>query len=329
MLSYILTEFAKEVGQPLNTAIDRANAISKINKAARELYAITDLVGSLREQVFDVDASKLQITLPYYVDKIRGARHYDTKNRIKIEDMRPRYFYGREWPQKHLTWRKKNTSYIAHEITNEAPLTISIPQAEDSRFKVIIVGSTSKSDRVVESVTFEIGDTTKTLTNNFNTFPGFQFIGKDKIITQNVKIEDESGITIAEIANCEFESRYTIIAISDYEQSVGCNCYEFLYKYKFSPFHNDYDTFPAPNYDDAIVCKAVSQFYSKDTSENGIGQAKALEWEARCSAILKQNAEDGEGSDEKEIQFGRNRFFDIQGNGYPTGFTADIPTRVL
>lgn len=42
-LGYILTEFSKETGHPINTTADRANAISKINKAARELYLSTDL----------------------------------------------------------------------------------------------------------------------------------------------------------------------------------------------------------------------------------------------------------------------------------------------
>jgi hypothetical protein len=327
-LGYILTEFAKEAGVSINTTADRTLAISKINKAARELYQTEDLVGSLREQVFDIDPSKLQMTLPYYVEQVRGVRNYDTKARIKSEDMRPRYFYGKDWPQAFLTWRKKNQIPIARELESEGPLTISIPQAESERFKVYVRGSTSAADAVVETVIFEIGETEKTTTKTFTQFPGITLIGKDKIITQNVSVEDVNGNEIAEIANCELESRYTLIALSDTQTSDTCDCYEILYKYRFSPFYNDYDNFPAPDYDDAIVYKAVSQSYSKSTDP--AIQAKVMEYELKCSTILKNRAFDGEGSDEKEIQFGRNGYLGIMGGGYPTGFsTHDIPNRIL
>lgn len=327
MLQYILTEFSKEVGHPINTDLDRASAIAKINKAARELYSTTDLVGCLREQVFNVDPSKLQITLPYYVDQIRNARNYDTKSRVKIEDMRPRYFYGRDWQQKFLTWRKKNRQPICHDLENDGPLTITIPAAETSRFTVYITGSTVDSDKVTESVIFEIGDTSHDTVNSFTSFPGFRLIAKDKLITGNVTITDIVGNTISEIANCELEASYTLIAVGDYENQTTCDCYEILYKYKFSPFYNDYDVFPAPEYDDAIIYKAASHVWSKDTSP--IGQAKVLEYETKCNAILTNRANDGEGSDEKEIQFGKQRFFDIMGYGYPTGFTPDMPSRIF
>lgn len=327
MLLYILTELSKEIGIPINTDIDRASALSKVNKAARELYSETDLVGSLREQVFDTDASHLQITLPYYVDHIRAARHYDTRSRVKIEDMRPRYFYGHEWPQKFLTWRKKNRVAIAHELDQESILTITLTAPATERFTVYITGSTSLADRITEAIIFEIGDQTKQTTNQWTQFPGFQFIGKDKVISQNVTLTDINGTTISEIANSEIEASYTLIAIGDYENQLGCDCYEILYKFKFSPFYNDYDNFPAPGYDDAIVYKAASHYWSKDTSP--LGQSKVLEYETKCSKIMEDRAGDGEGSDEKELQFGKQRFFDIHGYGYPTGFSADLPSRIF
>ncbi len=240
--------------------------------------------------------------------------------------MRPRYFYGNDWPQKYLTWRKKNKQPIAHDLENDGPLTITIPQAETTRFKVYLTGSTLESDRLTEEVVFEIGDTSKATTNSFTSFPGFRLIGKDRLISNNITITDIVGNAISEIANCELEASFTLIAIGDFENTLGCDCYEILYKYKFSPFYNDYDSFPAPEYDDAIIYKAASHVWSKDTSQ--IGQAKVLEYEAKCTAILTNRANDGEASDEKSIQFGKNRFFDIQGWGYPTGFSSDIPTRI-
>lgn len=327
-LSYILVEFAKEIGQSINTTAERANAISKINKAAKQLYdGKYDLVGCLREQVFNVDQTKLQVTLPYFVAQTRGVRHYDTRSRVKVEDMRPRYFYGREWPQKFLTWRKKNQVSICKDLDVEGPLTISIPQVESERFKVYIKGSTAEADGLVDVVVFEPGETEKTTALNFTKEPGFQVIAKDKIISNNVTLYDANGAEIAMIANSELESKYTLIAVSDYENAQTCECYELLYKKKFSPFFADYDVFPAPDYDDAIVYKACSHQYSKDSSD--AAQKKVLEYEAKVNEILENKAFDGEGSDEKEIQFGRNPYFDLQGYGYPTGFSQDIPARIL
>lgn len=327
MLQYILQEFAKETGLPINSNQDRAATLTKINKAARELYSTTDLVGCLREQVFNVDASHLQITLPYYVDQTRAARHYDTRSRVKIEDMRPRYFYGRDWPQKFLTWRHKNRLAVCNDMVNTGPLAISIAAVDSVRFKVTIVGSTANADRAVETIIFEVGDTIHHTVNNFTPFPGIQIIGKDQINNQNVDVTDAGGIHLARIANCELESSYTLIAIGDYQNQLGCDCYEILYKWKFSPFFNDYDIFPAPNYDDAIVYKATSQFWSRDTTE--MGQAKVMEYELKCQKVLEQRALDGEGSDEKEIQFGKNQYFDVMGYGFPTGFSSDLPARIF
>jgi len=327
MLIYILTEFSKEVGHPINTDRDRASAIAKINKAAKELYSSADLVGCMREQVFNVDSSRLQVTLPYYIDELRNARHYDTRARVKIEDMRPRYFYGKDWPQKYLSFRKKNKICTARDLDNDGLLTVTIPQAESSRFTVYITGSTIDSDRITEALVFDIGTITQTTINSFTSSPGFRFIGKDKLTSNNVTISDLNGNVISEIANCEQEAIYTLISVGDLDTNLQCECYELLYKYKFSPFYNDYDTFPAPEYDDAIVYKAASHVWSKDTSDKG--QAMVLEYETKCATILTNRVNAGEDSDEKEIQFGRQRFFDIQSYGYPTGFDVDVPTRLF
>lgn len=326
-LKYIIQEWAKETGQPISTTAQHANAVEKINKAAREVWDLSDLPGCLREQVFDIDNTLKQITLPYYVDQIRGIRHYSSFNRVKLNDMRPRYSIG-NWTQPLYSFRNKQIVAIGHSLTNEAPLSIQLSGANSDNFTVNIKMSTSESASVVESVSIPAGTTSATTIKAPTSFPGIVNIEKDKLTDVDLTITDASGVVIAEIPNNEKASRYTLIQVVDNNVVTPvetCLCYELLYKIKLSPFFNYYDNYPVDGYDDIILWKALSNFWKRKPGAT----EQVTVAETTLATLIAQRAANAEAGEELEMNFGYNRFADVIGGGYPTGWPNRFPFRVL
>lgn len=320
MLLYILQEFSKETGHPISSAASRNSALEKINKAARELYDTTDLPGCLREQVFTFDPTNKMVTLPSYVGQIRGVRRYESTERIKLEDLRPRYHSDKSF-QSIFEWRIKQIVPVLRTPENSAPYKITATSANGEAFKVYISGVTDVAQSDIDVFEFDVSDVEKIGTKVFLTSP--LAITKDKLTTVNLSVFDASDNLIAEIPNNERQSRYTLVQVlddkNDFNASSGdCNCYEILYKLQLTTLKNDYDVFPCDGYDDAIVWKAVSHFWQKVMSD--LGKANALAAETRLNTILAQKANDSESGIEKEIQFAPNRLFSgIRTHSYPTG----------
>jgi len=323
---YILTQYAKETGQPITSSSQRANSLVRINEVAKELWDSQDLPGSLVEQVFDMDFTLKEITLPYYVDQVRGVRHYNSRTRVKANDTRPRY-HTNAWTQPLLSFRIKQIIPIGHSITNEAPLTVELSDVNSEEFSVYIKMSTSTRTSVVEKVTFPSGTTSAITVNAPTSFPGIKNIEKDRVTDVDLVVKDSNGVVLAAIANNELQSRYTLIQVVD-ETVIFVQtdpCYELLYKVSFSPFFNDYDVFPVEKYDDIIIWKSVENFWKK--KPGGKEQADAAR--ATVAKLMADKAANSEAGEELEINFGTNRFHDVMSGGFPTGLYNDIPYRII
>jgi len=322
MLKNILIDCAQKVGLNPSDSTNRLWLVTKINEAAREIYDSADLNGCLREQIFTITEVNQQITLPYYVEKIRGVRNADTKVKIKVQDMRPRYQTG-NWFQNLLSWRVRFQSPIEHDITNATQLTISIPAPETSSFTVFITGSTPTSDKITESILFNPGDLKHITTNQFTSFPGIKLIGKDNIITNNVLIQDGEGNQLAIIPNKELESKYTIIQVTDQTEpfNIGLETFEVLFKLRFTPFYDDFDEYPCGSeYDKAIFWKFLEHYYANKED----GTQLAIAANAKCQQILNLIAKDGQSGVEKEIDFGKNRYLDLIDISNFGGYIPDL-----
>lgn len=313
-LRTILLNAASEIGLTLSNTTDRTWLIQKINEAAEDLYTSDDLVDSLREQVFSLEVDDQQISLPWYVYKIRGARWSQLKMPIRLDDMRPRYatMGYNEMLWRSFTWRIKEKHAIGKDITNSAPFVVSIPMAEMLAFVVTIIGVTSTSTRVVEQVHFAPGDTVR---NCINSFLSVKSITKDILITNDISVQDINGVELAVIPNNELSSSYTILQIIDFDQSnftnEGCMCVEVLYKTKFTPFSNDYDEFPCgPIYDQCIFYKFMEIFSGKKGEFD-----KATAYKTKCNELVGNIAKETEDSEEVRMDFGKNRFLMAQNRG--------------
>lgn len=306
MLKTILLDCSAAVGVSLTEADKRAWLIAKINGAAEELYNSGDNAGCLREQVFTVESTQQQTTLPYYVDKIRAAREWNTSRKMHLNDMRPRYQTSK-WRQPFLFWRVKGIVPLMRELSNQGTLTCIFREAVTTRTKLTVTGATSTASRWVETLTYEVGDTSKTTSKSY---VSIESISKNITTTSDLVIYDASAATVAEIPNHELSSRYTLVQVTDEESPVLSpnNVFEVLYKIRFSPFINDTDEFPCPNFDKAIYWKTLEHIWAEQKDR---GDAAILAGQ-KCAAIVAQLNANDSGGIEVEMDFGRPRYTGIQ-----------------
>lgn len=326
-LKQIMQLCGPEIGVNIDSDLERSLFVNRINQAAEELYGMTDLVGSLMEQVFDIDPTNQQIALPYYVGILRGTRNYEQASKRKLEDMRPRYFFG-AWRQKYAEWRvKEHISALGRELSQDGKLTIVLAEAESEDFTLYINGATDVADRKIESLIIPDGEISVETVNNFISYPEIRLLEKSRATSSNITISDAAGIDISFIANSELRSRFTIVQVNDINDLLsadGCNCYEMLYKLKFTPFSDDYSEFPCEGYDDAIAWLVMSHYFAKKGGEDNV--IKALGFKKQVQSLVRQREEDASKGRELKIETRPNRFIQSMENhcyaasSYPHNF---------
>jgi hypothetical protein len=301
MLLDILNRITSYSGEDLTILSQRTLVVTRVNQAAKEVYESQDLAGSLREIVLDLDTGTQQVTLPFFVGHIRKVRYHDGRVPVTLQDQQPRYHYGlgnEVWP---LQFRLLPNSPIARDLDNYSTVTVSIPSADTKEFSVILVGTTNNSHRVSEALSFAIGETSKESINNF---ASFESIRKNKVIDFDVTIKDADENIIAIIPNSDYKVEYQVLQVLDSEVTNNQNPIEVLYKTRFFPFQNDYDSFPCGDvYDDAIFYKYVEHEYSREKDAEGAVAALA-----KTGEIIERVTRDHGVGLEKKINFGPNPY---------------------
>lgn len=276
----ILQRYATITGVRLVESGSRAAAVDLINAGARKLYQMDDMEGCLYEQVFDFDLTNELVTLPWYVERLRGVRCRDSKTPLTLIDKRPRYQYGKYY-QDTLDFRVKQKVSTTQDVTNESSLTFTIPSTNGEAFDVVVVGSTANKSKEQEVLSFSATDTTKTTTNSFVGFPHIRGIYKNKQTQYDVTVTDASSNVVATIPSHRKSSEYLLVQIRDSDFTVaGTNkCYEILFKWAYEELIDDYDEFVCPGFDDAIYHMALAEYYmkSKDPVENAKAEAEKRE----------------------------------------------------
>jgi len=133
-LSTILSKYASTLTIALDNQQQRTYAIDRINEAAREMWQAFDLIGSLREQVFDWDTTKNIIALPSYVHSVRGMKYWFSDVPVTLRDMRPRYSRQSQWVNS-LDWRLLAKSVLHTTIENASVLKFKQATQEESQNK--------------------------------------------------------------------------------------------------------------------------------------------------------------------------------------------------
>lgn len=299
-LKYIISQTAADVGMEPDNAADRAFLIDKINQVWRKLYDSRDLNHCEREQLFSLDTSILQVSLPWQVGEVRGARDYNSQRKIGVVDMRPRY-KSDGWTHGPLPWwfRDKGVAALSRELLNEAPLTLTIPEAEVAAFTVYISGSNSNAARVTEEVTFAEGETEKTTENAYGTV---EALGNVAAHEYDVTLEDPDGNTLAVLPNVADHSEYRIFQVMEHDGVSVSDPWmvEVLYKMRWVPLRNDYDEPLCPGYNDAIAFATTGVIKAKSDVQKA---AMALDL---SDTVLREKALNESKGKEMSIDFAPN-----------------------
>jgi len=257
-LSDIKQEIADVEGFDLDVAAENAKVLRLINRAAKELYDEHFLYLVERERIIVPPTDSQQITLEWDVGLLVACRRYTGRQKIDIQDMRPRY-RERSWKEPYLgnpylNIRFKQRQPYHTSFTNFGPMTISVPVAEATDIIVTIVGSTINAERTLESTTIPAGSTSATFTTAFT---DIKELKKNRVTAGNVTLTDLDGNDISLIPNHLTTVSYPVFQILDRNELLGSsnNLMEILYKLPFTPFVNDADSFLDDHYDNAIYHK--------------------------------------------------------------------------
>lgn len=276
MLSDIRTELMSDFGVSQTNTNEVAYFNRLINAAINELYTNNELYLSEREQIMDVGQANQVITLPSEVNKVLAVRRYETRIRVKQEDMRMRY-RSMGWAEPYLgypylAWRFKNRSCLKKEFLNTAPFTYTINQPVTGGFTITITGATNTASKVIEVITFSSTDTTKTGTVPFVSYDSIQ---KNVTTTQDISVTDADGNEVANIPNHKLKCSYPYYQILDrYESfSTETTLVEVLYKLSVDKLVNDTDRFLEDVYDRAVYYKAAAMYLIKKPGEDSVERA--------------------------------------------------------
>lgn len=330
-LKNILLDISSVLGLDISDDSEKAYQIEKVNEAAHELYYGNDLPGCLREQIFQVnDSETFQVSLPYYVDKIRAVRFYDNWiGPIPVESMTPRY-HTSKWGNKGLIRARVKGIGVALErdLQDISPLIFMLADTagESEAVTFNIVGQTESAQRVHEALTIPAGSYTATSVNNYKSV---EKIEKTDYNDLDVVITDLNGNQVSSIPNSELSARFTIIMIRDDDfsplinNSYPLNTIEVLYKTRFSPFKELYDEFPCPNCDKIIFWKFLEHYYLyKPGMED-----KATMAEQKAQTLIRQLFENDSLGAELLVEFGPNGFIEAQENPgiFKYNYGAPVP----
>lgn len=309
----ILFDLATEGAIKLTNDDQLTYWIFRVNKAAKELFDSFDLVGSLQEQIFSTAnvSSGIQVTLPYYVGKIRAVRFAQNQMNVGLRDMRPRYA-SRFWQSEgFLSWRLKDERPIKQDITNASLLTLTFEQAVTGTVKVTIKGKTEYAHADSETLTFSSGDTSKDTTKSFSEITA---ITKDTITgSWDLNVIDVDGNVLAILPNNQLRSLYQMVDLVNLPAlnqtfSTISDYVEVLFKVRYQTLNALDDEFQCAGYDDVILWKVREHIAttSKDPQES----SKAVGYALKVADLVKQRSEDQEQNTSQRVNLAPEPIFE-------------------
>lgn len=310
MLIDIINNVREIVGiKPTDTAA-REQLLAYINRAGREIYDGVDLPNTLREDKFCIDDDHSQITLPWYVDGIRGIKNHETGVPYMLFDTRVEY--GAEEVQQPLyTWRFIRMSPLVRDIPAAGTLTITLAEAQAESLQVAVSGQTTTAAMAIETVTFAAGEVSRTTTKQFmqESPTGITSITKNKVTTCDVVVTDTASSTeIARIPNRHFAARNQIIQIytADRPMQYGNDCFRILYKLPYTPLWYDNDSFFDPKLEEALAWKVQEHFYAR---QGDVERAQiAMLASAKCWDVVRRVSQNQEAQVMRVIQSAPNPY---------------------
>jgi hypothetical protein len=302
-LAYILrrVESSAGISSPELNPEQRDWLVDIINEAAEEIYQEKDLPLAPKEVDVRI-TSDYRIALPPFVGELRALRTKRYNDKWTLADIRTRYNTV-DWPEKWNKVRYISIDPIATEITNTAPGTIEVAEA-DADLVISITGETDDSNNACDTITMDA--VSKSWTSNFNVIKS---ITKNIITRQNVVISDADDQEIAVIYADQREARYAIVDISAYpaiqECADGTFVMEVLYKPRLPYLYYDEDTFPIPDFANTVVLR-TKQLLAEDKPGQ---EERALLMFKKSERKIAKMSNNRTGTEQTKLSRPRNPFY--------------------
>lgn len=287
MLSDIRSELTSDFGFSQTTALEKSYLTKLINDALAEVYRDNELYMSDREQLFDVGVDNQIITLPSNVDKILAVRRYDSRTKVTLQDMRPRY-RSMAWAAPYteypyLQWRFKNRACLKREFLDVSPFTYTVNQPVAGGFTLKITGRTETAARVSESIVFSGTESAKV-----GSVPFVEYFAmlKNRTVAEDIIVTDGEGNEVAVIPNNELRISYPYYQILDRNETISASTFlvEVLYKLQQAPLVEDSDSFLDDIYDKVIYWQTAAAYYAKKSGDDSI--TRSVGYAAKAAQVL-------------------------------------------
>ena len=311
MLIDVLTRFCADTG--INPVAQRSRAIQLMQDAARELYAKLECNAIYREMTLVVPGNKI-VALDNRVGEIKGMREHTSDILVPLDAIgQPRYT-NNTWQYRVRNWRQLADSPIHTSLTSVSPLTIESNVVESTPVTITINGQTDNASRESEEVVLDAAS--EVTTKNFG-LDIFSIVCRETR-TGDITIKDSDGIEIAILRNIENATRYRLVDVSEMfwnqDTEDGETLVDVLYKVPQTLLTDDSDIFYAgDSYDDAWYYMSMFKHFS--TKQDRAEDAKKFLQLALGSC--RSDKDSSEESVMKKVNFGRNKFFDLQGPRQP------------
>lgn len=297
--------------QEVTGITDRTQLLRYVNRAAQEAYDNWDLPGSCDERSFSIDVSTHFVTLPWYVDQVRGIKRRDFADRVQLVDIRHRY-RDTPWIQPFLQWRVHPDQVLERNLSQASQLVFTLQATESTSLDITIVGQTATSSRRIETLTIEAGSTSVTSTNQWlqDSPFGIQRLSKSRRTDTDVLVTQSVDSTrVASIAAPMLNARNKRIQVYEDGQFLSIlgdiQSVDVLFKWPFIPLEDDAEEFlNTDRFDVALNWKIQSHWYALKEETYSL----AIAAEAKCKDQLQKLAMNLEDQTEMYIRRGRNPY---------------------
>lgn len=334
-LKNILNLIASNGGVTLSDPQQLEYTKAQVDQSAKELYEQNDLVGSLREQVYNVNVPQGNlVSLEPYVGNVIAVRYFWPQLNLKIRSSAPHYT-AKFWQVKDfLAWQMKEDRPLHTDISNAGILTFTFKQALTVALNISIIGTSGFASQIIESIACPVGTL---VVSSLNTYSEISALSKDTLCNADCLVTDIDGHEIAKLANHQYKSLYQICQIIDLpNNSLGtsqgfvpaCTYVEMLWKLRWKPMVNPQDEFICNGYDEAIFWKYMERKALLDSTQSIFTANQADKFKAKADKIIKDIGSNNSQSFEMSLNFGENAtleaFAYIQQNRTGQGYWNSI-----
>jgi hypothetical protein len=256
----LFQQISETIGILPNSLDENNILLAWANRAGKLLFDGYDLPGTVIEQFFCYDTTQHVISLPWYVGSVRGIRLSKSSRKVALNDMRPRYNVS-PWTQPLFKFRQLAPSPLSTGLTQSGTLTFVLSAAETFPVNITVIGQTATASRVVEILTFNVGDTSKTTVNQWSQEApfGITALKKDVLTSSDVQVlQTADSLVVGTIANTQLEAQNIRVQVLDWNLTQSWNsgyddCLEVLYKKRYTPFVSIDDSWIDERLDQALV----------------------------------------------------------------------------